>query len=165
MAPKKTRIIKSEWQSFVKNFNRQNQFRVASLAIGDKMIVGEPGAVLLGLAYEPKSNNIEIYCGGKGRENPSNLMHTIKGPRAIYLVRDYGASNPVTGLSIQGVQGTPSVNLIFLETNPEETRRHWTSDLAYFIYENRGMAHGSDQQDWHEAEVIIDKVSKPFWEE
>ena len=164
MAPKKTRIIKSEWPSFIKNFNRQNQFRTAILFLGDKAIVDEPGMVLLGLAYEQKTNLIGIYCGGQDKDSPSNLVHTINGPRAIYLERDYDAPNPVTGLSIQGAAGTPTAYLMFLDVMAEETKRRWTSDIAYCIYEGRGMGHGYDEQDWHEEEAIIEKISKSFWE-
>lgn len=167
MAPKKTRINKSEWPSFIKDFNRQNQFRMATMALGDKMMIGEPGAILIGLAYEPKMNKIEIYFGGHDKKNPSRLVHTINGPRAIYLVRDYESptSNPVTGINIQGAPGSQTAYITFLEIDPEEAKRHWTSVLAYSIYQERGMICGFDQEDWYEAELIIDKVSKPFLKE
>jgi hypothetical protein len=167
MAPKKTRINKNEWPSFIRDFNRQNQFRLATMSLGDKMMIGEPGAVLIGIAYEPKANKIEVYFGGHDKENPSRLAHTINGPRAIYLVRDYeaSASNPVAGINIQGAPGSQTAYIAFLEISPEEAKQRWTSSLAYNIYEGRGMACGFDQEDWYEAELIIDKVSRPFLKE
>ncbi|UKL13031.1 DUF2934 domain-containing protein [Dissulfurimicrobium hydrothermale] len=162
MAPKKTRIIKGEWQSFIRDFNRQNQFRLATFVLGENTIIGGQGAVFVGLSYEPKANKMEVYFGGQDAAHPLNLAHTINGPRAVYLVNDYEADNPVIGLNIQGAPGSRTAYLAFAENSPGEGRRHWTSCIAYHIYENRGMACGLDQQDWYEAESVIEDVSRRF---
>ena len=103
---KKMRILKNEWPSFVKEFNRQNQFRRATLTLGEDVVVGEPGLPMVGLAYDTEERKVDIYLGGMDTENLAHLSHGVEVPRALYLITDEEASNPVMGVQIQGPPGT-----------------------------------------------------------
>ncbi len=163
MAVKKTRILKYEWPTFVKDFNRQNQFRRATLTLGEKSVVGGHGLPLVGLSYNEDKRRVEIYLGGMSPENPAHMAHRVEVPRALYLIRDTEACNPVRGVQIQGAPGTDMAYVVFLDE--ESAKCEWTAKLAYSLYKMRGTAHGEDQRDWFEAEKIIEKIATPFIEE
>ncbi|RKX58160.1 MAG: hypothetical protein DRP37_08425 [Thermodesulfobacteriota bacterium] len=160
---KKMRILKNEWPSFVKNFNRQNQFRRASLTLGENVVVGEPGLPLVGLAYDPEKRRVDIYLGGTDTENLAHLSHGVEVPRALYLITDEEASNPVVGMQIQGPPGTSMAYVMFEDEMPENVRCHWIANVAYTLFEIRGgKVHGHDQKDWYEAERLIKETIVPF---
>jgi len=148
MSQKKMRILKSEWGSFLKDFNRMNQYRWAVVSIGDDYIVGEPGMPLLGIDYDERARRVEIFLGTANPDNLTHLAHAVEVPRAIYLIRDEEASNPVVGLQIQGAPGTKMTRIFFLESSMEEARESWVAAVAHNLYERRGMEPGSDQADW-----------------
>ena len=166
MAAKKMRILKNEWPSFVRDFNRQNQFRRATLTLGEEAAVGEPGMPLVGLTYDPEERRVGIYLGGMDTDNLAHLVHDVKVPRALYLIRDEEASNPVRGVQIQGAPGTDMAYLMFKDEMPEETKYQWIANVAYGLFEMRGGegAYGEDQKDWYEAERIITETVTPFVE-
>ncbi|PXF59132.1 MAG: hypothetical protein C4B58_04245 [Deltaproteobacteria bacterium] len=160
---KKMRILKNEWPSFVKNFNRQNQFRRASLTLGEDVVVGEPGLPLVGLAYDPEERRVDIYLGGTDTENLAHLSHGVEVPRALYLITDEEASNPVVGVQIQGPPGTSMAYVMFEDEMLENVRCHWIANVAYTLFEIRGgKVHGHDQKDWYEAERLIKETIIPF---
>lgn len=162
---KKMRILKNEWPSFVKDFNRQNQFRRATLTLGEDMVVGGPGLPLVGLAYDPEKRRVDIYFGGMDTENLAHLSHSVEVPRALYLIRDEEASNPVTGVQVQGPPGTDMAYVMFEDEMPEDVRCQWIANVAYSLFEMRGeKVHGEDQKDWYEAERLIDEIIIPFVE-
>ena len=161
---KKTRILKNEWPSFVKNFNRQNQFRRATLSLGEDLVVGEPGMPLVGLVYNSEERKVDIYLGGTDIENLTHLSHSVEVPRALYLITDEEVSSQVMGLQVQGSPGTNMVYMMFKDEMPENVRSQWIANVAYSLFEMRGgeMAHGEDQKDWYEAERLINEVIIPF---
>ncbi len=160
MAVKKTRILKYEWPTFVKDFNRQNQFRKATLSLGKKSVIGEPGLPLVGLCYNEDRRRMEFYFGGMDPKNPAHLAHRVEVPRAIYLIRDTEACNPVRGVQIKGAPEEDMAYVIFLDEEPAKCE--WTAMLAYNLYKMRGTIHGEDQKDWYEAERLIEEVATPF---
>jgi len=162
MAVKKTRILKYEWPTFVKDFNRQNQFRKATLTLGERPVIAEPGLPLIGLCYNEDKRRVEIYLGGMNPESPAHLAHKVEVPRALYLIKDTEASNPVRGVQIKGAPGKDMVYVIFLDEEPAKCE--WTAMLAYSLYEMRGTTHSEDQKDWFEAERLIEKTIAPFIE-
>ena len=165
MAVKKMRILKNEWPCFVKNFNRQNQLRRATLTLGEDVAVGRPGLPLVGLDYDQEKRRVDIYLGGKDIENLAHLSHGVEVPRALYLIRDEEASNPVTGVQIQGPPGTSMVYLMFEDEMPEDAKYRWTANVAYSLFEMRGEeVHGEDRKDWYEAERLITETIIPFVE-
>ena len=164
MAIKKTRILKKDWPTFIKDFNLQNQFRRAYLLVGEEPVVSEPGLPLAGLAYEPEARKIEIYFGKDDPHALTHMAHVVDIPRALYLIRDEDALNPVVGLQIQAAPGTPMVYIYFADENPYEVRAQWTSSLAYALFLERGQEHGADQHDWYNAERLIEKALAPFIE-
>ncbi|MEA3386228.1 MAG: hypothetical protein U9Q89_07250 [Thermodesulfobacteriota bacterium] len=160
---KKMRILKNEWPSFVKNFNRQNQFRRTSLTLGEDVVVGGPGLPLVGLDYDPEKRKVDIYLGGMDTENLAHLSHSIEVPRALYLITDEEASNPVLGMQIQGPPGTSMAYVMFEDEIPENVRCQWVTNVAYSFFEMRGeKVHGEDQKDWYEAERLIKETMVPF---
>ncbi len=162
MAVKKTRILKKDWPGFIKDFNLQNQFRRAYLLLGDRAVVSQPGLPLAGLAYEPEARKIEIYFGQDDPHALTHMVHAVEVPRALYLIRDDEAPNPVAGLQIQAAPGTPMVYIYFADENPYEVRAQWTSHLAYALFLERGREHGADQQDWYDAERRIEEALARF---
>ncbi len=162
MASKKTRILKKEWPNFIKEFNRQNQFRRATIFLGDDVLIGSPGLPLTGLAYDPEERKVEIYLGGTNPESLAFLAHTVNVPRAIYIIEDSDAPNPVVGLQIQGPPKTQMTYVTFQESEPGEVRSQWIANVAYALYERRGKVPGDDQRDWYEAEQLINEVANKF---
>lgn len=158
MAEKKMRILKRDWGSFLRDFNRMNQFRTAVVSIGDDYIVGVPGMPLLGLDYDEQARRVEIFLGTQDPDNLTHLAHAVDVPRAIYLIRDDEASNPVVGVQIQAGPGTKMTKIYFLEDSAEKARENWVSAIAHTIYERRGMEAGSDQADWFMAEEVIENT-------
>jgi hypothetical protein len=162
---KKMRILKNEWPSFVKDFNRQNQFRRATLTLGEDMVVGEPGLPLVGLAYDPEERRVDIYLGGMDTENLAHLSHGVEVPRALYLIRDEEASNPVKGVQVQGPPGTAMAYVMFGDEMPEDVKYQWIANVAYSLFKMRGeKVHGEDQKDWYEAERLINETIVSFVE-
>lgn len=43
-------------------------------------------------------------------------------------------------------------------TIPEDMRRQWVAEAAYFIAERRGFGEGSSEDDWLQAELDIDRM-------
>ena len=162
MAQKKMRILKSEWGSFLKDFNRMNQYRWAAVSLGDDFIVGEPGMPLLGIDYDERARRVEIFLGTADPDNLTHLAHAVDVPRAIYLIRDDEASNPVIGLQIQGAPGTKMTRILFLEASPEVSRESWVAAVAHNLYLRRGMEPGADQADWFTAEEIIENICSNY---
>ncbi|MBW2162968.1 MAG: DUF2934 domain-containing protein [Deltaproteobacteria bacterium] len=162
---KKMRILKNEWPSFVKDFNRQNQFRRATLTLGEDVVVGEPGLPLVGLDFDPEERRVDIYLGGMDTENLAHLGHSVEVPRALYLIRDEEASNPVIGVQIQGPPRTSMAYVMFEDVMPENVKCQWITNVAYNLFEIRGeKVHGEDQKDWYEAERLINETIIPFVE-
>ena len=160
---KKMRILKNEWPSFVKEFNRQNQFRRATLTLGEDVVVGEPGLPMVGLAYDTEERKVDIYLGGMDTENLAHLSHGVEVPRALYLITDEEASNPVMGVQIQGPPGTSMVYVMFENEIPEKVKYQWIANVAYCLFEIRGgKVHGEDQKDWYDAERLIKETVVPF---
>ncbi len=162
MAEKKIRILKRDWANFLKDFNRMNQFRTAVVSIGDDYIVGAPGMPLLGLDYDEKTRRVEIFLGTQDPDNLTHLAHAVDVPRALYLIRDDEAPNPVIGIQIQGAPGTKMTRIYFLEDSAEKARQDWVATIAHTIYERRGMEPGSDQADWFLAEEIIESTCSQY---
>ncbi len=165
MAEKKLRILKQQWPAFVKDFNRQNQSRRAVLAVGDREIVGGEGLPLVGLSYEPEERKIEVFFGSNDPDEIYHIAHTVKVPRALYLIRDDESPNPVIGIQIQGAPGAGMAVIRFLDENPEEGMTMWIASVAHTIYERRGCQPGADQQDWFEAEKAIRQAITDFLED
>jgi hypothetical protein len=162
---KKMRILKNEWPSFVKEFNRQNQFRRATLTLGEDVVVGEPGLPLIGLAYDTEKRKVDIYLGGMDTENLAHLSHSVEVPRALYLITDEEASNPVMGVQIQGPPGTSMTYVMFGDEMPEIVKYQWIANVAYNLFEMRGgKVYGEDQKDWYDAERLIKETVIPFVE-
>ena len=160
---KKMRILKNEWPSFVKDFNRQNQFRRATLSLGEDVVVGEPGMPLVGLAYDPEERRVDIYLGGTDTENLAHLSHGVEVPRALYLITDEEASNPVVGVQVQGPPRTSMAYVMLEDEMPEKVKYQWIANVGYSLFQIRGgKVYGEDQKDWYEAERLIDKTTIPF---
>jgi hypothetical protein len=162
---KKTRILKNEWPNFVKNFNRQNQFRRTTLGLGEAKIVDEPGMPLVGLAYDSEERKIDVYLGGTDTKDLAHLSHSVDVPRALYLITDENTYNSVAGLQIQGSPGTSMLFVMFKDEIPENGKTQWISKLAYNLFQTRGeMVYGEDQKDWYEAEKLINETVRSFVE-
>jgi len=162
---KKTRILKNEWPSFIKDFNRQNQFRRATLTVGEDSVIGEPGLPLVGLAYDEGERKVDIYLGGMDTKNLAHLSHSVEVPRAVYLITDPEAPNPVIGAQVQGAPGTGMAYLIFKDEMSENVKCQWIANVAYSLFEIRGeKVHGEDQKDWYDAERLIKETITPFVE-
>jgi hypothetical protein len=162
---KKMRILKNEWPSFVKDFNRQNQLRRATLTLGEEVVVGEPGLPLVGLDYDAEERRVDIYLGGTDTENLAHLSHGVEVPRALYLITDEEASNPVVGVQVQGPPGTSTAYVMFGDEMPEIVKYQWIANVAYSLFEMRGgQVYGEDQKDWYEAERLINEAITPFVE-
>lgn len=162
MAVKKFRIVKGEWSTFLKDFNRQNQCRRFDLMEGDN--TNASNAIFLGIVYEPHPNKIEIYVGESTPSEPGRLVHAVESPRAVYLVRDDDLPNPLVGLNIQGPPGSPMVSLQFHTVSPQDVMTQWTTGIAYSIYLTRNIHEGDELQDWFEAERIIKNTLERFIE-
>jgi hypothetical protein len=162
---KKMRVLKNEWPSFVKDFNRQNQFRRVILTLGEDVVVGEPGMPLVGLAHDTEERKVDIYLGGMDTENLAYLSHSVEVPRALYLITDEEASNPVMGVQIQGPPGTSMAYVMFGDEMPEIVKYQWIANVAYSLFERRGgKVYGEDQKDWYDAERLIKETVIPFVE-
>ncbi|MEZ0328200.1 MAG: DUF2934 domain-containing protein [Dissulfuribacterales bacterium] len=160
MPVKKFRIVKGEWSTFLKDFNRQNQCRRFDLMEGDNL--NASGAVFLGIVYEPNANKIEIYAGESNPAEPGRLVHSVESPRAVYLVKDDDLQDPLVGLNIQGPSGNPMVSLQFHAVSVQEVMTNWTTGIAYSIYLSRDMQEGDELRDWFEAERIIKNTLERF---
>ena len=160
---KKTRILKNEWPSFVKDFNRQNQFRRATLSLGEDLVVGKPGMPLVGLVYDSEERRVDIYLGGTDIENLAHLSHSVEVPRALYLITGEEVSSPVMGVQVQGSPGTSMVYVMFKDEMPENIKNQWIANVAYNFFKIRGEeVHGEDQKDWYEAERLINEAIISF---
>ncbi len=162
MASKKTRILKKEWPDFVKDFSRQNQFRRVTLLLGDDVLVGSPGLPLAGVTYDPEDRKLEVYLGISDSGDPVRAFHSVEVPRAIYLIKDDDAPNPVVGLQIQGAPKTRMSFVYLQDSDPDEARFQWIANVAFSIYEARGKTPGDDQADWFQAEALVNEVASRF---
>jgi len=41
---------------------------------------------------------------------------------------------------------------------PDDQRRAWIAEAAYYIAERRGFSGGSPDEDWHQAETEIEQM-------
>ncbi len=165
MAEKKQRILKKDWITFLKDFTRMNQSRRAMVTIGDDTIVGEHGMPLIGVDYDEKGRRVEIFLGTTDPDNLTHLAHAVDVPRAIYLIRDEEAPNPVVGLQIQGKPKTPMTRIRFVDADQATGLHFWVAAVAHTLYERRGGVPGDDQGDWFRAEQAVQDVCKKMIEE
>jgi len=66
------------------------------------------------------------------------------------------ASTPRTKtrkIAVQADDAAQSATMI-----PDDMRRQWVAEAAYFIAERRGFAEGSPEADWLQAEENIDRM-------
>ncbi len=162
MASKKTRILKKEWPDFIKEFNRQNQFRRVTVSLGDEVLVGNPGLPLVGITYDPDARMLEVSLGVSDPEDPVRTFHSVEVPRAIYLIKDDEAANPVAGLQIQGAPKTSMTYVYFQDSQPEDARLQWIANMAFSLFERRGKTPGDDQADWYQAEKLVGEAANRF---
>lgn len=162
MASKKTRILKKEWPDFIREFNRQNQFRRATVLLGDEVLVGSPGLPLAGLTYDPEGRRMEVCLGVSNPQDPVRVFHSVEVPRAVYLLQDDDAPNPVVGLQIQGAPKSRMSFIYLQDVNPDGARLQWIANVAFSIYEAKGKTQGDDQADWYQAEALVNEVASRF---
>ncbi len=155
---KKERILKKDWPTFLKNFNAEHQFRPVRISVGGQEICHD--LPFMGLVYEAKKKDVEVFVGGVDVERPSHLIHTLVSPRAIYVLRENG---DVKGIEVQSAKD-PNVTVEFIGP-PEEAQRlkkELIEKIAYEFYLRRGKEPGKALEDWLEAERLVDKVAKLY---
>ncbi|NPB09567.1 MAG: DUF2934 domain-containing protein [Thermodesulfobacteria bacterium] len=155
---KKERILKKDWPSFLKRFNAEQQFRPVRVLVGGQEICRD--LPFMGLVYEDKKKDIELFVGGVDVERPTHLMHTLVSPRAIYVLKENG---DVRGIEIQSAKD-PNVTVEFIGP-PEEAqrvKRELIEKIAYELYLRRGKEPGKALDDWLKAEKLVEKVASLY---
>ncbi|NPA48936.1 MAG: DUF2934 domain-containing protein [Thermodesulfobacteria bacterium] len=155
---KKERILKKDWQEFLKKFNAEQQFRPVCVLVGGHEVCRD--MPFLGLVYEPKKNDVEVIVGGIDIEHTAHLIHTLSSPRAIYVLRENGE---VRGIEVQSAKDD---NLVVEFIGPPEeaqrVKRELIEKIAYQLYERRGKEPGKALDDWLEAERIVELAAKMY---
>ncbi len=155
---KKERILKKDWPEFLKNFNAEHQFRPIIVKVGEDEIC--EGLPFMGLVYEEKKKDVEVFAGGVDTEHPAHLIHTLISPRAIYVLREDGE---IRGIEVQSAKA-PKVVVEFLGP-PEEAQRvkkELIEKIAYEFYLRRGQEPGKALDDWLKAEELIEKIAHMY---
>lgn len=155
---KKERILKKDWPEFLKKFNGEQQFRPVCVLVGGHEVCRE--MPFLGLAYEPKKKSVEVFVGGVDAEHTSHLIHTLRSPRAIYILRENGN---VKGIEVQSAKEDNLV--VEFIGSPEEAKRakkELIEKIAYQLYEKRGKEPGKALDDWLEAERLVELAAKMY---
>ncbi len=160
MGVKKERILKRDWEDFIKEFNKNNQLKSAVIVLKDKAIEGEWGRPFLGITYDSESRKVQVFFGGPEPDSAVHLVHEIDVPRAFWKIID--ENGHIVGIQIQPKPGNPMAYITFESDDREESRARWIQELAYAIYLQRGMEHGDDQADWYAAESIVDEATAKF---
>ena len=118
---------------------------------------------MVGLAYDPDERIVDIYLGGTDTQNLAHLSHGVEVPRALYLITDEEASNPIVGVQVQGPPRTSMAYVMFEDEMQEKVKYQWIANVAYSLFQIRGgKVYGEDQKDWYEAERLIDEITTPF---
>ncbi len=155
---KKERILKKDWPEFLKKFNAEQQFRPVCVLVGGHEICRD--LPFLGLVYEAKKKDVEVIVGGVDAEHTAHIIHTLRSPRAIYVLRENGA---VRGIEVQSAK-EDNVVVEFIGP-PEEAQRmkkELIEKIAYQLYEKRGKAPGKALDDWLEAERIVERAARMY---
>ena len=155
---KKERILKKDWPEFLKKFNAEHQFRPVCVLVGGHEVCRD--MPFLGLVYEAKKKDVEVIVGGVNVEHTEHLVHTLRSPRAIYVLRENGE---VKGIEVQSAKED---NLVVEFIGPPEEAQRMKKELiekiAYELYLRRGKEPGKALDDWLEAERIVEKASKMY---
>ena len=155
---KKERILKKDWPEFLKTFNAEHQFRPVKVLVGNQEMCRD--LPFMGLVYEAKKKDIEVFVGGVDIEHPHHLIHTLISPRAVYVLRENGQ---VKGIEVQSAK-EPNVVVEFLGA-PEEAqkkKKELIEKIAYELYLRRGKEPGKELEDWLQAEQLVEKVAKLY---
>jgi len=155
---KKERILKKDWPEFLKTFNAQHQFRPVRVLVDEQELCHD--LPFMGLVYEPKTKEVEVFVGGVDVEHPNHLVHTLASPRAVYVLRENGE---VKGIEVHSAK-EPKVVVEFLGP-PEEAqrvKRELIEKIAYELYLRRGQEPGKALDDWLEAESIVERFAKLY---
>jgi len=155
---KKERVLKKDWPNFLKNFNAEHQFRPVRVSVGGDEI--SKHLPFIGMVYEEKKKDVEVFVGGVDIEHPAHLIHTAVSPRALYVLRD---GEEVLGIEVQSAKG-PKVVVEF-NGPPEEAekaKKALIEKIAYELFLRRGGEHGKDVEDWLEAEKIVERIAQMY---
>ena len=155
---KKERILKKDWKDFLKAFNAKHQFRPVKILVDKQELCRD--LPFMGLVYETKKKNVEVFVGGVDAEHPSHLVHSLLSPRAVYVLRENG---DVKGIEVQSAK-EPKVVVEFIgpPEEAERVRKEFIEKIAYQLYEKRGKSPGKALEDWLEAERIVERASKMY---
>jgi hypothetical protein len=93
------RLEKREWQEFLNQVSKalmgkRAEIEIGSLAIGQQ--IEAEWLPLIGLAYDPKSDQIEIAL--------ENLDHLISRPRELYLEEERGQLSSLAIIDSEGAK-------------------------------------------------------------
>ena len=153
-----TKIKKSDWLRFCKEFNQANQYRRASVKIeyeSTGSVETVESSIFLGFSVSKKGRWIEEISLIVGSNNPYMIAEpvvSIYRPVNISVMKnDNGADN-----HIMITDGDCIVVSMSLSGDQDIQLRHvLNEELAHSVFERRGSGHGNDLDDWLEAEKII----------
>jgi len=158
-------IKRNTWAGFCKKFSSANQYRrifirASDYAGHDDSTVGEVS--LFGITLEKKGrliDGIQLLSAWEDPEVAARPLMSIKQPTKMLLEKDdQGNDNRLTVMSRDGKQ---TVIEMTGERNPERERQ-MVARVAYGLYERRGRSHGSDMNDWLEAEQKVREAERVF---
>ncbi len=155
---KKERILKKDWEEFLKAFNAEHQFRPIRIKVGENEI--SKNLPFMGLVYEQEKKEVELFTGGIDIEHPAHVIHTLKSPRAIYLLREDGE---IIGIEVHSAR-EPKIVIEFIGSREDAklAKKALIEKIAYEFYLKRGGEHGKDLDDWLKAERLVEKIAKLY---
>ncbi|HUV29522.1 MAG TPA: DUF2934 domain-containing protein [Acidobacteriota bacterium] len=160
-----TEIRRNNWARFCRKFNAGNQYRQATVNLGQKSkgeVEINRDAPLMGIAIGRKGrliDSIDVFTGRYDPENVTQPAVSVREPVKVMLeTTPDGTDNR---LSVESKDGTRASIILSGESSPQRYR-NFVEKVAYTLSERRGFVPGNDVDDWCEAENRVREAQLQF---
>jgi len=160
-----TEIRRSDWSRFCKKFSQNNQFRPAQVRVtesGHRVVATAECFPLVGMALRKRGrliDGIELYTGQPVADPIAEPVVTVMDPAEVILEKDPAGTD--RALKIKSKDGAEA-RIEFSRESVPDLWHDLIEKAAYALYERRGLAHGDDRDDWHEARRRLEQLGQQF---
>ena len=158
-------IKRNNWSRFCRKFSTTNQFNNAEVQQMGSMSEQENRSQqfsFVGMALKKEGrliDGVQLFGATSDAKSTTIPVVTITNPKEISVERDKNGTD--RKLIIKSGDGK-KVTIIMHNGVESDNRQKLIEKTAYSIFESRGHSHGDDQNDWQQAERLIEEVVSTF---
>lgn len=153
MAVKKNRVLKKDWDTFIADFNEGKRFGLVNVFEGEFEV--RSSVPLVGILYDEDLRKMIVFAGTEDPDSVCDPVCDMDVPRGVYSMTD-SENDQICGLQIQGKPGTSMIRVECCDEDSDAGRHDWIKSVAQALYERRGEEEGAPEEDWLQAEKIVE---------